>query len=86
MIIYVSKTRRPYNRTDGKNDAINLGTSYTVGSNGTVIFSGEDNTLYVTKYTDTNRQGYRTAINKPGMYIVTGFCVMPLPSTPKKLV
>lgn len=84
MFIYVSKSGRPYNRTDGKNDAINLGGSYPVGLNETVVFSCEDNALYVTKYTSDNRQGYRTEINKPGKYIVTGFCTMPLPSTPKE--
>lgn len=85
LIIFVTQRGTVFNRTGGRNDHIQYGMKYSLGTGGYVVFSQENQKTVVTRYTVNNTEGYRVTIKDTGLLIVTNVFVQPLPKTAKEV-
>ncbi|CAG7644922.1 hypothetical protein PAESOLCIP111_04846 [Paenibacillus solanacearum] len=85
MIIKVMQSGKVIDRTEGKDEYIQVGMKYSLGIGGYVVFSYENQQIVVTRYTLRNTEGYRVSIKEAGLYIVTNVFIQPLPRTAKNI-
>lgn len=83
MFVFVTKNGRVYNRTLGKNEALQYDTPYKIGL-GNVIFTREDGKVFVTRMNASNITSFKKDITTSSMYVISALFVQKLASTPKQ--
>lgn len=83
MFVFVTKNGRVYNRTLGKNEALQYDTQYKIGL-GHVVFTREDGNVFVTRTNASGITSFKKDISKSSMYVISALFVQEMASTPKQ--